>query len=712
MAKPISSTTTQPNPRLISRLPKTGDIRANLRGLRLHSLPPAFTLPESIEYINLSENPLRRIPPQIFKLKNLKILLLNNCLLESLPSELNKLKKLVRLELMSNKLSSIEDGFGDLPSLTTLYLQKNKLKTLPSSLRLAKELRVITLGENPSLKVPVEILNSSPDALRNYLASIEFGEITNLREAKLIVVGEGNAGKTRLIQSLTLGKSSDSITTEGIEISKLIGDAREGDLSLNIWDFGGQEIYHATHQYFLTKKAIYLLVWVARSDDDLSTFDYWLNVITLLSDGAPILVVQNKCDERQKEIDRLRIRERFPNVLGFFDVSAKTGAGINELRYKIFRQARKLPHIDQALPVAWLHVRHHLENLGVPTVSYYDYLDVCSKFGIDAERAEWLSDYFSVLGVFLHFPDNLVLADTLFLRPEWATNATYRLFDDQQVVDSRGMIDQAIIRKAWSDYPKPKHAVLLELLRRFELCFELEEKGHYVLPARLPASAPVRMPSDRPELIFYFQYDFMPAGIIERAVVRLSSLISGKMFWKGGALLEREGATAIISADRYRRRIEIQLFGENKIELLTLVRNEIYQINRSLNNPPVKQLLPCACTECKKGSPYYFDYGELRRAAQKSKTTIECRKSFEQVPIQTLVSLVDAPITSKEEELFRLLAKIADKFDDENSLATKANEFVRLQPNFFGVGVNLNYLISKVIKSKKAKDGKEKPEKD
>ena len=48
------------------------------------------------------------------------------------------------------------------------------------------------------------------------------------------------------------------------------------------WDFGGQEIYHATHQFFLTKRSLYLFVWEARKEEESRHFDYWLNVIKLL----------------------------------------------------------------------------------------------------------------------------------------------------------------------------------------------------------------------------------------------------------------------------------------------------------------------------------------------------------------------------------------------------------------------------------------------
>jgi GTPase SAR1 family protein len=36
---------------------------------------------------------------------------------------------------------------------------------------------------------------------------------------------------------------------------------------VNIWDFGGQEIYHQTHQFFLTERSLYALVADTRTEN-------------------------------------------------------------------------------------------------------------------------------------------------------------------------------------------------------------------------------------------------------------------------------------------------------------------------------------------------------------------------------------------------------------------------------------------------------------
>ena len=82
-----------------------------------------------------------------------------------------------------------------------------------------------------------------------------------LNEAKLILVGYGAVGKTSLVNRLVHQTFDAGETkTEGIQITDwpLCLKGNE-DVKLNVWDFGGQEIMHSTHQFFLTERSLYLL---------------------------------------------------------------------------------------------------------------------------------------------------------------------------------------------------------------------------------------------------------------------------------------------------------------------------------------------------------------------------------------------------------------------------------------------------------------------
>ena len=52
--------------------------------------------------------------------------------------------------------------------------------------------------------------------------------------------------------------------TPGIEIHTWPLKHGGETVRLHVWDFGGQEILHATHQFFLTERTLYLLVLTGR----------------------------------------------------------------------------------------------------------------------------------------------------------------------------------------------------------------------------------------------------------------------------------------------------------------------------------------------------------------------------------------------------------------------------------------------------------------
>src|SRR5260370_21982505 len=81
---------------------------------------------------------------------------------------------------------------------------------------------------------------------------------------KLLLVGEGGVGKTNLLRRLK-GESFvlNQDLTHSLEIRdlKLAHPSEAGvELDFRAWDFGGQDFYHATHQFFYSRKSLFLLV--------------------------------------------------------------------------------------------------------------------------------------------------------------------------------------------------------------------------------------------------------------------------------------------------------------------------------------------------------------------------------------------------------------------------------------------------------------------
>jgi internalin A len=120
------------------------------------------------------------------------------------------------------------------------------------------------------------------------------------------------------------------------------------DFKVSIWDFGGQEIYHATHQFFLTRRSLYALVADDRKED--TDFNYWLQVVDLLSDRSPLLIIQNEKQDRQRDIDLGSLRAHFPNLREAFRTNLATNRGLNELERTIRQELEHLSHIGTPLP--------------------------------------------------------------------------------------------------------------------------------------------------------------------------------------------------------------------------------------------------------------------------------------------------------------------------------------------------------------------------
>ena len=77
-------------------------------------------------------------------------------------------------------------------------------------------------------------------------------------------------------------------------------------MRLNLWDFGGQDIYHGSHTLFLHGQAISLLLWnpeeekAARNqqaDSKHRPIAYWLDYLrAVVGTDNPLIVVQSQCD--------------------------------------------------------------------------------------------------------------------------------------------------------------------------------------------------------------------------------------------------------------------------------------------------------------------------------------------------------------------------------------------------------------------------------
>ena len=608
---------------------------------------------------------LTEIPPEIFEFTSLVNLDLSNdpfCSdkmknrINCIPEQIGTLQKLVRLNISDNQVSEISENLASLVNLEYLDLSKNALTDLPARVANMPSLKTLLLEGNPFDMLPPEIVTRGIESIRNFFTELE--EKDFLYEVKLIIVGEGRVGKTCISKAIMDNnfKLADEQSTEGININSWIIPKSEivqfnkkiqRDFQINLWDFGGQEIYHSTHQFFLTKRSIYLLVTESRKEDRHDDFTYWLNIIKLLGDKSPVLIVLNKCDQPTKELPVKEYKENFDNIEGFEKISLKEGYEdtLENFKNKLKQIAAKLPHIGNPLPKVWVDIRNKIEALkksGANYITEYDYLEICKQHYRKTESALFLSEYFHDLGVLLHFQDDIDLKDTVILNHEWITSGVYKILDDQKVIDQKGRFSIEDLKRIWSksEY-RFKIRELLSLMknRKFDLCFELAS-GEYLVPRLLPVDEIQHNWVSSPgNLKFEFRYQFMPKGILTRLIVKMSKDIKENKYWRYGVLLKYENTEAIVKEKYFENKITIELKGQYSREFLYMIRKAINEIHEDFNNLKVDEMVPCICNECKTSeSPFFYQFDVLSRYEFKEIAEIRCDKSLEMVKVSDLTS--------------------------------------------------------------------------
>jgi len=315
----------------------------------------------------------------------------------------------------------------------------------------------------------------------------------------------------------------DEPTTHGINITIwdlpiLFSDNKKETVKTLFWDFGSQDIYHSTHQFFLTKRSLYILVWEARKEEDTKTFDYWLNVVKLLGSGSPIIIVMNKADIRTKIIDEASLKKKFPEIRAFLKVSCLTGQGLTELKELIQTTLGNMPHLQDNLPGSWLHIRDELKTMKENYIPASQFYEICKKHEIKKNDANVIADYLHDLGAILFFRHDPLLGNTVILKPQWATEAVYALIDAKPIIETKGKFQFKDLPLYWGDrlYPTDKHPQLVRLMERFELCFNFIDSNDYFIPELLPDPIAFDMEPyySQGSIHFQYRYEFMPEGIL------------------------------------------------------------------------------------------------------------------------------------------------------------------------------------------------------
>jgi len=557
--------------------PEIGKL-SNLKGLYLNSnqlmgIHLEIGKLSNLGLLTIYNNKLNTLPPEIGRLSSLLILDIQNNKLTELPPEMGKLSKLKVLNLNSNQLTVLPPEIGYLSDLHELWLDDNQLTELPPEIGKLSSLKGLWLSDNPLTFPPPAIVNQGSKAilsfLREKLKEREEHKDTRRYEGKLLILGDADEGKScvsRALRGLDFIKGYK--TTHGVDIERWTfshpdyEDDGEKEITLNIWDFEGQEISHQSHQFFLTGRSLYVLVFNGRKGFKNDRITYWLDTIRSLAPDAKVILAATECEEKRPQVPLDRLKAEYPDLLDgddfYFPVGCenyKEDEYIPKLQNKLMSMAKELDVVG----TPWIGSYERAENLikskmdrGINHITRERLNEVFKESGIPDDSFDSMARIFGDMGVITHFPDRKELKEFIVLNPEWLTKAISLVMEHKELDDSRGEFDTDWLEGLWEKDKRFKGMFkkFYQCMKEFELCYPLEQYERPNLnlaPLRFSHLKPVIPWSDNTkskERRIRFKFNINPpAGIMSRFIVKTHHMIARPddtpkgIFWFNGVFL-------------------------------------------------------------------------------------------------------------------------------------------------------------------------------
>ncbi|MBI4662224.1 MAG: TIR domain-containing protein [Verrucomicrobia bacterium] len=343
-------------------------------------------------------------------------------------------------------------------------------------------------------------------------------------------------------------------------------------MRLHVWDFGGQEIQHATHQFFLTERSLYLVVLNGRAGAEDEEAEYWLKFVKTFGASSPTIVVLNKFKVQPFQINRRALHKKYPFIRAFVetDCKPKTKNGIPELKQEIESALAVMEYVRADFPAGWFQIKERLAEMKEPFISFAEYRKLCAGLGEnDPQAQERLAGFLNALGIALNFREDLQLREETVLNPHWITQGVYQIITSKALAERQGELRRADLagilpKKA---YPPRMHGFLIELMRKFELCFPFHDdpaEHRYLVPELLGKEQPALKDPFPPSECLNFRYDYrlMPEGLLPRFITRTHTMSEQSERWRTGVVLRWEGCRALVKADKQERQVIVRVLGE------------------------------------------------------------------------------------------------------------------------------------------------------
>ena len=217
---------------------------------------------------------------------------------------------------------------------------------------------------------------------------------------KLVVVGQENVGKTHLCRQMENSKYELNMSTDGIDIGTWNTGKGKNLINFTTFDFGGQEIFYPTHQFFLTSRCVYIIAFRVDKPDFMERVMYWVRTIDAsipYAAAPPIILVGTHRDHPsvsdaslaaiKSQLDS--VSKRFKLIREILFVSCTKGTNIPQLRSVVMAVSVSsklaLEPVPKYFVDLWEAVRDASQE--TPFCTYQEYRQLAQNCGVPMDSA-------------------------------------------------------------------------------------------------------------------------------------------------------------------------------------------------------------------------------------------------------------------------------------------------------------------------------------
>ncbi len=484
----------------------------------------------------------------------------------------------------------IEHG-AHVAHLQSLDLSNQKLEALPRWLLQLPDLKKLTLAGNPLSTVPMSLRSERVAVLLDYLRDIEMTGKVPWVKSKVMVLGKEGVGKTHMLRRLKSASYDRNESTNGLDINEF----QLGGKELTWFDFGGQEVFYPTHQFFLTALCVYLIVFRLDAADSEERVQHWLRTVEQFARDpkrpVKIIVVGTHSDaldspEAQDEVWK-RLRPTLngcDQVVATVGVSCTTGAGFKELQAALLRAIEMGGFSSESVPLTYQQVWEWIVT-NRATKPKMDLASFQAEFGSLTElQVNGALRFLADAGLCFYSKHlGLVVTDLQWLATLFREVVSFYSGVKDGVVTLPGLR-----HNAWKESSAAEIRQHMALLERFQMAFARLEEDSWVVPSMLKEEPAAAQPRGAAQAICRYEHTYelevVPSGGIGRLMAQLQGNPAVRVMemWRHGMFVETvadDGQVGSVVLERgYLTQLRVQCFvlrtGVQTLNLIQLLTDE------------------------------------------------------------------------------------------------------------------------------------------